>query len=286
MNAVISRRLRAGRISTGARVTAGVATGPVSVPRVVGMPTSMAARSVPRVTSRLDLEYDGTHFAGWARQPGQRTVQEEVERALATILREELPLTVAGRTDRGVHAWGQVASYAHEAVDPRSLNALLPPDVAVLEAVPGADASAARRDAVSRTYCYRVWNRRVRSVWLHGRVLWHGRRLDRDALQACAALLMGTHDFTAFTPTDTYHVRFTRDVLSARWREDGDLLEFWITADVFMRSMNRVLVGTMLDVAGGLMSVDEFAALLEGAPRSAAGPTAPAHGLALASVAY
>src|SRR3954468_23317241 len=202
------------------------------------------------MTTRLLLEYDGTEFAGWARQPGRRTVQEEVERALTTILREEaVPLTVAGRTDRGVHAWGQVASYEHEAVDPRGLNALLPPDVGVLESVPAAEGFDARRDAVARTYCYRVLNRRTRSVWLHRRALWYARRIDRDALHACAALLAGTHDFTAFTPTDTYHVRFERDVAAARWRIDGDLLEFWITADTFMRSMNRVLVGTMLDVA-------------------------------------
>src|SRR4051812_48764642 len=112
MKAVTSRRLRAGRISTGARVAAGAATGPVSVPRVVGMPLSMALHSVLRVTSRLDLEYDGTHFAGWARQRGQRTIEDELERALATILREQgaVRVTAAGRTDAGVHAWGQVVS--------------------------------------------------------------------------------------------------------------------------------------------------------------------------------
>jgi tRNA pseudouridine38-40 synthase len=238
------------------------------------------------MTSRLLLEYDGTDFAGWARQPEQRTVQAEVERALATILREEVALTVAGRTDTGVHAWGQVASYAHEAVDPRNLNALLPEDVAVLECTPAADGFDARRDAVSRTYCYRVLNRRERSVWWRSRALWIARPVDRAALDACAAALVGTHDFTAFTPTDTDHVRFERDVFSADWRSEGDLLEFWITADTFMRHMNRVLVGTMLEVAFGNRRVEQFQALLAGAPRSAAAQTAPAHGLALARVAY
>lgn len=239
------------------------------------------------MTSRLDLEYDGSAFAGWARQPGQRTVQAAVEHALCVVLREDaVALTVAGRTDAGVHAWGQVCSYEHEAVDPLRLNALLPDDVAVLDSNPAPDGFDARRDAVSRTYCYRVLNRRARSIWLRGRALWYRRELDRDALQACARALPGTHDFTAFTPTETHHTRFERHILSAQWRFDGDLLELWITADTFMRHMNRILVGTMLEVAVGNRAVDEFVALLQGAPRADAGATAPACGLALASVAY
>lgn len=241
---------------------------------------------------KLTLQYDGSNFAGWAAQPGRRTVQEELERALRTILGaqdqagEPLALTVAGRTDSGVHAWGQVASYRHEAVDPQRLNALLPADVAVLVSEPAAESFDARRDAASRTYCYRLLARRTRDVFERGRALWWPRALDREALDACAALLLGTHDFTAFTPTETEHVRFEREVLRAQWRRQGDLLEFWIEADTFMRHMNRVLVGTMLEVASGRRSVGEFELLLQGMPRSAAGPTAPAHGLALASVAY
>ncbi len=238
------------------------------------------------MTSRLDLEYDGTQFAGWARQNGQRTVQDEVERALSTILREEVRVTVAGRTDAGVHAWGQVASYEHEALDPRNLNALLPADVAITACTPAADGFNARHHATARTYCYRLLRRPTRSAFWRDRALWHPRPLDREALDACAAALPGSHDFTAFTPTDTEHVLFVRDVHSAEWREDGELLEFWITAETFMRHMNRVLVGTMLEVAVGNRTVDSFIALLDGAPRSAAAQTAPAHGLALASVTY
>jgi tRNA pseudouridine38-40 synthase len=239
------------------------------------------------MTSRMLLEYDGTAFAGWARQPEHRTVQAEVEQALRMILRaDDLSLTVAGRTDAGVHAWGQVCSYEHEAVDPLRLNALLPADVAVLDCNPARAGFDARRDAVSRTYCYRLLHRRARSVWLAGRAWWHGWDLDREALKACAGALPGTHDFTAFTPTETYHTRFERDVLSAQWREDGDVLEFWITADTFMRHMNRILVGTMVEVATGRRSLEDFVVLLEGRPRADAGATAPAAGLALASVAY
>jgi tRNA pseudouridine38-40 synthase len=239
------------------------------------------------MTSRMVLEYDGTAFAGWARQPGQRTVQDELEQALRTILRDdEIALTVAGRTDRGVHAWGQVCSYEHEAVDPLRLNALLPRDIAVLDCNPAPDGFNARHDAISRTYCYRVLNRRARSVWLSGRALWHGWQIDTAALDACARALAGTHDFTAFTPSDTYHTRFDREVLAAEWRRDGDLLEFWVTADTFMRQMNRILVGTMLEVATERRTLEDFVALLRGAPRSEAGRTAPPHGLALVAVGY
>ncbi len=239
------------------------------------------------MVTKLTLEYDGTDFAGWARQPELRTIQEELERALQTVLREPLVLTVAGRTDRGVHAWRQVVSYEQEAVDPQRLNTLLPDDISVLAAEPAPTTFDARRDAISRTYCYRLLTRRSRSPLERRHALWWPGELDRGALEECARMLLGKHDFTAFTPADTSHSRFERTVLRAEWRRrEEHLLELWIEADTFMRHMNRIIVGTMLEVASGGRTLADFGGLLEGRPRVQAGPTAPAHGLALASVAY
>ena len=198
-----------------------------------------------------------------------------------------MPLTVAGRTDAGVHASGQVASYEGEPAGVQTLNALLPYDVAVLECVPAPAGFNARFDATSRAYRYRLLTRAARSPFVRRRAVHWPHPLDPALLDACAQAVVGSHDFTAFTPTQTEHVRFTREVLVARWRRlDPDTLVFEIEADAFMRNMIRVLVGTMLEVARGRRSAERFADLLHGAPRDEAGVTAPPHGLELIGVGY
>jgi tRNA pseudouridine38-40 synthase len=240
------------------------------------------------VVSRLLIEYDGTDFSGWATQPGLRTVQAELERALCVALRvDRVTLTVAGRTDAGVHARAQVASYEGPPARVQTLNALLPYDVAVLGCVAAPPGFNARSDATSRAYRYRLLTRPTRSPFERRRALHWPHALDQDALRACAEALHGTHDFTAFTPTQTEHVRFSRDVLSAGWHDrDGDIFEFEIEADAFMRSMIRVLVGTMLEVGQRRRPPAQFAQLLEGRPREDAGVTAPPHGLELVGIGY
>ena len=179
-------------------------------------------------------------------------MQAVLEDALATISRRPVELTVAGRTDAGVHARGQVAGHAGDPVQAARLNALVPDDVSVLSSDPAPEGFDARRDARSRTYRYRVLAREEPSALERGRALWWRRAVDRELLAACAAALAGTHDFTAFTPTQTEHVRFERDVMRAEWVEEpGGVLAFWIEADTFMRHMVRMLVGTMLAVPPG-----------------------------------
>ena len=242
-------------------------------------------------TYRLDIAYEGGDFHGWARQGGLRTVQAEIEVALEQLFGGPTPLTVAGRTDAGVHASAQVASFRADGPPPqaflRALNALTQRDIAITAVSPVADGFDARRDARSRRYRYRLATGPVQSPFERRFALHWPYALDRELLDRCAALLPGRHDFTAFTPTETDHVHFEREVFEAVWGEQPlGLVTFEIEADTFMRSMVRVIVGTMLEVATGRRSIENFEQLLEGRPREDAGETAAPHGLFLIAVNY
>jgi tRNA pseudouridine38-40 synthase len=237
------------------------------------------------------VEYDGTDFVGWAVQPGLRTVEGVLSEALSTVLRQPIRMSVAGRTDAGVHASGQVVSFGAQtdlrpALISYKTTAVLHKDVALRRCVAVDDAFDARRDATARTYEYRVVNDEIRSPLERHRAGYVPRLLDLDLLAAAGELVEGVHDFTAFTPTRGYHVRFERVVTHSRWTRRDDLLTYRITSDSFLYGMVRTLVGTMLEVASGKRDLKQFGRLLAGGSRSEAGPAVASRGLTLVGVDY
>lgn len=253
---------------------------------------------------RLTIAYDGTDFFGAQAQPGRRTVAGELEAALARLTGQHTRLVLAGRTDRGVHAAGQVA-HADVATDlpaerlQRALNALLPPDLAVLALREVDSAFHARYDACWREYRYRIWNAPVRWPALT-RSTWHlARPLDRQALQSAAATLVGEHDFAAFAgqalgvPGRERRRNTHRVVYGARWGQvagacpvDGVALEFRIRASGFLPQMVRTIVAALVEVGSGRWPVAALATLLAGQDRRLAPAPAPPQGLTLWAVGY
>jgi tRNA pseudouridine38-40 synthase len=233
----------------------------------------------------LTIEYDGTPFRGWAVQPGLPTVEAALRRALAETFVSVESLAVAGRTDGGVHALGQVVSVDVEGGPTperaaAALNPRLPGEIAVLSSGEAPAGFHARHSARSRSYRYRLFTRSTPSPFERRRSWWLPRPLDEDALAAAASALAGEHDFRAFTPAQTYHKAFVRTVERAEWIRRGDHLDFEITANSYLRHMVRSLVGTMVEAPATIPS------LLDGRARAEAGATAPPWGLYLVAVSY
>jgi tRNA pseudouridine38-40 synthase len=238
------------------------------------------------VRLKLTVEYDGSEFHGWAAQPGLRTIEGVVREALGAVFPGFGALAVAGRTDSGVHAVGNVVSVEVEGGPPvtrvpDAINATLPGDVAVVSAAEAAPDFNARHSARGRSYRYRIWRRREPSPFEQHRSWWYPRPLDEERLSEAADLILGEHDFRAFTPSETQHDVFVRRVERAEWHRRGPALEFEITADSFLRHMVRTLVGTMLE-----LPPQRISSLLAGSPRTDAGATAPPWGLYLERVDY
>ncbi|MFA4901597.1 MAG: tRNA pseudouridine(38-40) synthase TruA [Desulfobaccales bacterium] len=246
----------------------------------------------PRRNIRLLLEYNGTRYRGWQRQADAATIQQTIEEALERLTGESVALIGSGRTDAGVHALGQVASFRLKSTIPLKafhdgLNSMLPPDIAVLSATEAPPEFHARKSALHKTYEYRILKRRTRSPLYHHYAWWIALHLDLEALAAAAAFLPGEHDFTAFRASGSDNKNPVREVLAAAWREEpGGWLSFTITATGFLRGMVRSLVGTMVEVGKGKAQPDRLAELLASGARHLAGPTAPPQGLYLVEVYY
>jgi tRNA pseudouridine38-40 synthase len=238
---------------------------------------------------RLLIEYDGTAYCGWQRQAADPTVQAAVEDALATLLREKVTIAGAGRTDAGVHARGQVASFATaSAMEPSriaaGLNGLLPEDIAVLACDSVPESFHARFDARGRRYSYTI---STGPAALDRRRVWEvGWALDLAVMTEAAASIAGTHDFTSFSRSGSGVRHHRCDVRAAGWTRTGRHLRFDIAADRFLHGMVRALVGSMVDVGRGHTPLAVFLGMLACLDRKEAGPSAPPAGLILEEVLY
>ncbi len=239
----------------------------------------------------LELAYDGSRFHGWQVQPGLRTVQGVLEEALGALFGQPVTLAGSGRTDAGVHALRQVATFVAPPVVPVErlpyiLNTRLGPEIRVLAATLAAGSFHARISARSKVYRYQVWNRRFPPPVIAGCYHAVAHRLDVAAMRQAAGTLIGTHDFRSFTAHVDKDRNHVRTVIDFRIHQHGPAVYFRVEATGFLHHMVRNMVGTLLEVGGGRRSPAEMATILAAHDRALAGPTAPGHGLFLVRVRY
>ena len=241
---------------------------------------------------KLVIEYEGTNYHGWQIQPHVRTIQEEISKKISQMTGEQVTLLGAGRTDAGVHAWGQVACFQTNSRIPlegfyRGLNSLLPPDIVIKSVEEVAENFHPQFSARSKIYQYVILNQKVPSA-IHRHFSWHiPCPLDVSAMQKAADCLVGRKNFSSFQAADDEPTDPVREILRAQWivREEV-FLDFFIEADGFLKHMVRNIVGTLVDVGRGKISVADFQKILEAKDRRQAGRTAPPQGLFLVAIKY
>jgi tRNA pseudouridine38-40 synthase len=241
---------------------------------------------------RLLIEYDGTDYLGWQVQPKGPTVQGMIEEKLARITGETIHLIGSGRTDSGVHAFGQVANFKTKSQLPahsiqKALNSLLPPDIMIQRAEEVEEGFNARKQSKSKVYEYRILNRDLRSAF-HHEYAWHiPQRLDLEEMKKATQILIGERDFSSFRSVGSPTRTAIRSVIRAEWKKGRDgFIRFEVEANVFFKQMVRAMVGTLVEVGKGKIDSEEFRKILDSRNRKEAGPTAPAHGLFLKEVKY
>jgi len=243
-------------------------------------------------TIKLIIQFDGTRYHGWQTQRSEGTVQKTLQHALQRILNQPIIVHGAGRTDAGVHAIGQTAHFTTSSTLPldklrKGLNSILPSDIVVLDVSETDQHFHARYSARTRTYQYFIWNSPNRSPF-YRMYAWHiPHRLDLSAMRAAAQLLVGVHDFSSFQASDRIRVHPVREVLSVHLKKTARcLIVFEIRANAFLKHMVRNIVGTLVAVGSGKISIEQFKEIFEKCDRTAAGMTAPPHGLFLKDVQY
>jgi tRNA pseudouridine38-40 synthase len=242
---------------------------------------------------KLTLSYDGAEFAGWQVQPGRTTVQGTLAFAIGRLSGENVLPQGSGRTDAGVHALAQVASFSTASTIPtenwrKALNDILPPSIRVLEVTKAAPEFHARKSARAKTYRYRIYRAAICPPFL-ARYVWHyPYPLEESAMVAAADVVAGEHDFTSFAAVDPERVAVSnvRTILASSWTREGDELIYTVRGNGFLHHMVRNLVGTFLLVGKGTVSLEDLRRILDARERTVAGPTAPASGLYLVEVEY